>query len=139
MVGEEASTPSGAEASKISPDLRGWSRARMVQQPLRSGPSTYSHAGYRLAVYLNRYLNVTPARPPPAHAETAHDMGVHAVEAARDRGIALSEREEGLMAQSPEYVALHKAHANFDFGFVARLSWTGRKNADPIISCHSCD
>jgi hypothetical protein len=73
---------------------------------------------------------------PPAHAETAHDMGVHAIEAAPDRGIALSEREEGLMAQSPEYVALRKAHAKFDFGFVARLSCTGRKNADPVMSSH---
>jgi hypothetical protein len=41
-----------------------------------------------------------------------------------------------MMAQSPEYVALRKAHANFDFGFIARLSWTGRKNADPVMSSH---
>src|SRR5947199_9373120 len=50
--------------------------------------------------------------------------------------IAFSKREEGLIAQSPEYVALRKAHTNFDFGFIARLSWTGRKHADPVMSSH---
>jgi len=31
------------------------------------------------------------------HSETTHDMGIHAIEAARDRRIAFSEREEGLV------------------------------------------
>jgi hypothetical protein len=30
---------------------------------------------------------------PPAHSETTHDMGIHAIEAARDRRVAFSERE----------------------------------------------
>src|SRR5260370_14966468 len=63
-------------------------------------------------------------------------MGIHAIEAARDRRIAFSEREEGLVAQPAQDVALSKAHARFDLGLVARLSWTRRKHADTVMGSH---
>src|SRR4249919_1118819 len=73
---------------------------------------------------------------PPAHPETTHDMGIHAIETARDRCVAFNEREEGLVAQPAENVALGKAHPRFDLGLVARLSWTRRKHADTVMSGH---
>jgi hypothetical protein len=73
---------------------------------------------------------------PPAHPEATHDMAIHAIEAARDRRIAFREREEGLVAQPAENVALGKAHASFDLGLVARLSRTRRKHADTVMGGH---
>lgn len=37
---------------------------------------------------------------PPAHAETTHDMGIHAIEAARDRRIALACKELGVPSRA---------------------------------------
>ena len=73
---------------------------------------------------------------PPAHPETPHDMGIHAIEAARDRRVAFGKREECLVAQPAEDVALGKAHPGFDLGLVARLSRTRRKHADAVMGGH---
>ena len=56
-------------------------------------------------------------------------MGIHAIEAARDRRIAFSEREEGLAAQAAENVALGKAHPGFDLGLTR--GFLGRAGSTP--------
>src|SRR3974377_110319 len=63
-------------------------------------------------------------------------MAIDALKAARDRRVAFGEREEGLMAQAAENVALGKTHAGFNLGLVARPSWPSRKHAQAAMRGH---
>ena len=72
----------------------------------------------------------------PADPETAHDVGIHALHRAGDRGVALGEREERLPSQPAEDVGLGEAHPCLDLGFVARLSWSRRQHADAVMGRH---
>ena len=63
-------------------------------------------------------------------------MGVEALHRGRDRGVALGEREERLVPQPTQDVGLGEADLRLDFSFVARLSWSCRQDADPVVGRH---
>src|SRR6266581_8193418 len=57
-----------------------------------------------------------------AQPETAHEVAVDALEHEPDRVVCFTEREECLMPQPPENVALGEADASLDLRLVARLA-----------------
>ncbi|MER8543167.1 hypothetical protein NKH17_27825 [Mesorhizobium sp. M1334] len=69
-------------------------------------------------------------------AQPAHDVVVDAIERLGNGGIGLSQREESLVAQAPQNAGLGETHSILHFGFIPRLSWPCRKNADAIVGSH---